>query len=111
MTDQPTTLPVLVPSAAATTAAGRHFAGLVDPRLKREWDEAPRYVRHHYQQTALDLLNAAAPHLLADVLEHLVVNHAAFGLSATTVDQLLDAGTQARATLGTSPIGWLPEIP
>jgi hypothetical protein len=91
-------LPALVPSTAAVDAAARRYALNNDPSMRgMGFDLAPAHVQNWYRGEALTLLNAAGPHLLADVLEYAVTNHKAFEFSAHTADQLLDALLKARA--------------
>lgn len=98
-------LSTLVPSSAATEAAGRKLATVLDPAMRHQghWENVSPYVRHHYTSEALGILNRSGPHLVADVLEHLVANHKEFGFSAHTVDQLIDATLLAKSDL--PPVG------
>lgn len=93
-------LPALVPSQAANDAAA---AVLAMRGAGAEWADVPTPARYAFRATVVSIFNPAAPHLLADVVEYLVANNKAFGFSAHTVDQLIDAAVVARAAAETSP--------
>lgn len=101
-----TPLPTFVASEAAVNAASRRLFERLAPG--GDWDAVHPADQLSVKQLALDVLAAASEQQVAGVLQHLTVNHKAFGFTPPVVDALIDATVTAQAALsGDDPLAGL----